>query len=1253
MAQIAQPQVVINYISQLKKITVNRNNQPSQLIIQTDYNLNETYNFQVINKINQIVELDSNTTYQIYGTYIDAKKQVHILFYTLGVTPRDNMLSFLVNTYTSEYLNYVKSNRTPIDISIVAKQNVGGSTRSYMVLRDSALANPRGYIEGQAPTDIVYQNVFNSQIPVSTAFGAGNNLNLAQDLEGQEIYSFAFGDTLSTNNANQFVIGYNNTPDATKAFIVANSGNIFTVDYEGNVEAGDLNVGAISATSITVSGEDLNQVIDDKVEYLSTSIDDKLSATKDWVSDTFETKESATQTFNELEGDIGQISAFVSGLPTDIAAKADQTDLEALSTTVEDLAQTKADLSAVQAVDNKFANYTPTETIVETYATKTSLEDYAKLSAIPTGNAQLQNTANYITSSQIPTSYVQLSQLDEYAKTAELSAYATSGWVDQNYAKKGEAPTDVYTKAEVNQISTALSSAVSGAGYLTEIPTSYVQKSEIADMATQTWVGQQGFLTEVPNTYATKTDVDNATSAMATTGWVNEQGYLTEVPNTYALKTDIPTDAETYEAISGNIEAQITGKNYITSDALNGLASDEDLQYVSGVVSAQAEDIDALKAVSGEVDYSTVFDMLSSGDPDTLTITKDTTNEKIVLTAAGGGGGGDKTYHGENGIAVDNVNDTISISANFLSANALEGYATQSWVGQQGFALTSQLPTDYTTSAQVSSIIEGYDFATKTEIPTTVAELTDASNYALKSELPSDYTTSAQVSSIVEGYNYITAEGIPNTYALKTDVAEASGAAVNAATGWVDAQAYLKSVPSEYITETELTTELTAYATSSWVDTNYAKKGEAPTDVYTKAEVNAISSALSSAVSEAGYLTEVPNTVSAAAVDAATGWVDSKNYLTEIPNTYALKTDIPTNDEITGLAKDYVDTLNIDTTYATKDELSSKANTADVYSKTVADQTFATKTDISDMATQTWVGQQGFASASDIPTNVSELTNDKNYISAITLSAYNASTMQNEAVQTTTIDLASTDFVTWNGEVYINDNKFDIPTDAEISGIASAVASTYVEGSTISAVGQLINDIGYTTGYTAGTGIDINNGVISCSVQGGTADVNTVYNMLSSANNNLTISLSNNTILFTASGGGGGGSQDLSDYNNDVPFITAEDITNKQRVNTVNGSTITFDQSYEVFKTTYAVSAIVLNPVTVTTSQVGNGEVATFEEWITLTGSGTTTFEVDSNITLIGEWPSEIDNTKTHVLVRRLVNNAGTITQYVSYAYNF
>ena len=1196
MANYVEPQVVINYISQRKKIIVNRNNQPSQLLIQTDYNLNETYNFQIVNAINQIVQFDADT-YEVYGSYIDAKNQTHILFYTPNFVIRDNILSFVINTYTSQYMAYVKRSQTPIDFSIVAKKG----SRTFLLLRDKALANPRAYIEGQTPTEIVYQNIFNADVPVTGAFGAGNNINLAQDYEGEDIASFAFGDTLSATNENQFVIGYNNTPDATKAFIIANSGNIFTVDYEGNVEAGDLNVGAISATSITVSGEDLNQVIDDKVEYLSTSVDEKLSATEDWVSDTFETKEAATQTFNELEGDIDQISSFVSGLPEDIAAKADQTDVDAISAFVSGLPQDISDLSGEvyqnfelkEDATSKFNTLTGqtdylssaidahTQSIGElnnAVAAKANQTDLEALSGqveaitVPTKVSDLEQDIPYlssITSADIPTSYVQQSDLEDYAKTDELSAYATSAWVDQNYAKKGEAPTDVYTKAEVNEISSALSSAVSEAGYLTEIPTSYVQEDEISDMATQTWVGEQGFLTEVPNTYATKTDVENATSAMATTGWVSEQGYLTEVPNTYALKTDIPTNAEIYEAISGDVEAQITGKNYITSDALNGLANEADLQYVSGVVSAQAEDITALKAVSGEVDYETVFDMLSSGDTDTLTITKDDQNEKIVFTAAGGGGGGDKTYHGDGGIEVNNVTDTISISANFLSANALEGYATQSWVGEQGYL---------------------------TEVPNT---------YALKTDIPTDVATSAYVQSAsgnavdvatgwVDGKNYLTE--IPNTYALKTDVDTASGAAVTAATGWVDGQGYLKSVPADT-------------ATTGWVDENYAKKGEAPTDVYTKAEVDAISTALSTTVSEAGYLTSVPDTVSAAAVNAATGWVNGQGY--------AQTSDIPTNAEITGLAKDYVDTLNIGTTYATKDELSAKTTSAQVSSI---------------------VESYGF---------VTENTtySDGNLI-AITGT-------------TNTINFTGT-----------------IPSNSDISGIASAVASTYVENSSISAVGQLNNDVGYITGYQAGDGIAINNGIISATGGGGGGSsytagtgINIASDVISVKPSEINTSDLNNNAGFITSyvnttyaageglalSGTGLSTFVLTAQIPDDAHISAiasgyagggsdSGPTNKQIVS----SGFIYDSSIQIYKNAYTPTngVVTLGEFTIPVGSLGANEVATFEEWVT--ASNKVTGFVFEDVILIGELPSTFTENYYYVFTRRINSNGD---QFISFAY--
>jgi hypothetical protein len=115
-------------------------------------------------------------------------------------------------------------------------------------------------------------------------------------------------------------------------------------------------------------------------------------------------------------------------------------------------------------------------------------------------------------------------------------------------------------------------------------------------------------------------------------------------------------------------------------------------------------------------------------------------------------------------------------------------------------------------------------------------------------------------------------------------------------------------------------------------------------------------------VSEQGYLTEVPNTyalktdvetASGAAVVAATGWVDGQGYLTEVPNTYALKTDIPTDyttsAQVSAIASGY------DTTY--------KAGTG-----------LALSSD-----------NETFYLTASIPTSTSQLTNNSNYLSSVTI----------------------------------------------------------------------------------------------------------------------------------------------------------------------------------------------------------------------------------------------------------------------------
>lgn len=92
-----------------------------------------------------------------------------------------------------------------------------------------------------------------------------------------------------------------------------------------------------------------------------------------------------------------------------------------------------------------------------------------------------------------------------------------------------------------------------------QVAGNYATTSDISDMATKTWVGNQGYLTAVPDTYATDIEVSQAiataTNDMATKTWVGNQGYLTAVPNTYATKVYVDG------AVSGKQDKLTAGSN--------------------------------------------------------------------------------------------------------------------------------------------------------------------------------------------------------------------------------------------------------------------------------------------------------------------------------------------------------------------------------------------------------------------------------------------------------------------------------------------------------------------------------------------------------------------------------------------------------------------------------------------------------------------------------------------------------------------
>lgn len=110
----------------------------------------------------------------------------------------------------------------------------------------------------------------------------------------------------------------------------------------------------------------------------------------------------------------------------------------------------------------------------------------------------------------------------------------------------------------------------------------------------------------------------------------------------------------------------------------------------------------------------------------------------------------------------------------------LSGYATQAWVGEQGY-LTA-VPDEYVTSTELTETLGNYVTA-----------------------------------DTLSGYGYITSSAL-NGYATQS---------------WVQEQGYLTAVPAEYVTDSELTGK--GYATSADVAAAYAKKALKFTGTFTAA----------------------------------------------------------------------------------------------------------------------------------------------------------------------------------------------------------------------------------------------------------------------------------------------------------------------------------------------------------------------------------------------------------------------------------
>ena len=265
-----------------------------------------------------------------------------------------------------------------------------------------------------------------------------------------------------------------------------------------------------------------------------------------------------------------------------------------------------------------------------------------------------------------------------------------------------------------------------------------------------------GYATEAEVYNAVVTGVQTATglipdvSDMATQTWVNNQGFLTSVPSTYA------TDAEVSEAIASSIT------DFVTEDQVTALIPDSEEVQFEELDITQFAQASAIPVVTGFATKSELSDVEATiptvqlnGDDQVTAIN----NHEIAGT-------GGTTYTAGEYISIEN--DEISVTGLEPLPEIVEMDALEIKAG--------------TNIAIVTGVSDITISVTGIETPDTedvTFEEVNLSNYALASAIP-DVTS----------------------YATHTEVYNAVVTGVDAATGWVNAQNYLTSVPNTYATKT-------------------------------------------------------------------------------------------------------------------------------------------------------------------------------------------------------------------------------------------------------------------------------------------------------------------------------------------------------------------------------------------------------------------------------------------------------------------
>ena len=477
----------------------------------------------------------------------------------------------------------------------------------------------------------------------------------------------------------------------------------------------------------------------------------------------------------------------------DISGKADKSEIPTKTSQL----QNDSDFATNASVDEKIANASTGGTV--------DLSSYAKKTDLPTKTSQLTNDSGFITEhqdisdkadkSEIPTKTSQL-QNDSGYLTSVPSEYVTETELeDKGYLTEHQDLSKYALKTEIPSVPTKTSQLTNDSGYLTSVPSEYITETEL---------NEKGYLTEHQDisNKANKSEIPTKTSQLT-----NDNGFITTIPSEYITESELSTELSTKADISDipSLDGYAT-ETYVTNKIAEAQLSGEEVD-LSGYATK-----DELKSKANIEHTHTMSNITDLVIPDV-----------------------DKEY----------VDTQLNTKANKSDIPNLDGYALKTdiptvptkvsdFTNDSGYI--TEVPSEYITEIELNEkgyLTEHQDIsnkADKSEIPTKTSQLANDSGFITEHQdisgkadkLYVDTELSKKSNTNHTHDQYLTEHQDLSNYALKTELPSVP----TKTSQLTNDSGFITSVPSEYVTETEL--EDKGYLTEHQDISGKADKSEIP-----------------------------------------------------------------------------------------------------------------------------------------------------------------------------------------------------------------------------------------------------------------------------------------------------------------------------------------------------------------------------------------------------------------------------------------